>query len=42
MPNSVPFAWTDPYMTLATEVLLHFDAENTQENIPLLLNDLTF
>ena len=30
------------YVTLATEVLLHFDAENTQENIPLLLNDFIF
>ena len=29
-------------MTLATEVLLHFDAENTQEDIPLLLNDFVF
>ena len=29
-------------MTLAKGVLFHFDAENTQENIPLLLNDFIF
>ena len=29
-------------MTLATEVMLHFDGENTQENIPLLLSDFIF
>ena len=29
-------------MTFAAEVLLYFDAGNTQENIPPLLNDYAF
>ena len=30
------------YMTLTTELLLHFDVKHTQENIPLLLINFIF